>query len=458
MIAFDNSYARLPDKFHARLDPTPVKAPAWLAFNDGLASELGLSELQSDNGLAMLAGNSVVEGSEPLAMAYAGQQFGNWSPQLGDGRALLLGEVIDTSGTRFDLQLKGSGPTPFSRMGDGRAWIGPVLREYLVSEAMHALAIPTSRALAAVSTGEYIFREGPTPGAVLTRVARSHLRVGTFQYFAIREDVDALERLTAYAIDRLWPDAKRAAGLLDAVVGAQAELVARWMAVGFIHGVMNTDNVTISGETIDYGPCAFMDGFDNNRVFSSIDTAGRYAYGNQPRMTHWNLVQFAQALLSLMGGQEEALKLGQSIVDTFAPRFQATYEAAMLPKIGIAVARPDDMVLVDDLLRIMQEGTLDFTNTFRALNDGDVPDAEWGRRWTKRLSAEANPDVIMAKANPAVIPRNHRIEQVIAAAVDGDLTPFQSFHHALQTPFEANDEFARPPTPSEAVAATFCGT
>ncbi len=404
MIAFDNTYARLPDRFHARLDPTPVKAPSWLAFNDGLAAELGVSGLHADDGLEILSGNRVAEGSEPLAMAYAGQQFGNWSPQLGDGRALLLGEVLSETCRRYDVQLKGSGPTPFSRMGDGRAWVGPVLREYAVSEAMHALGVPTTRALAAVSTGEYIFREGPMPGAVLTRVARSHLRVGTFQYFAIREDIDALERLTAYAISRLWPEADGAAGLLDAVVGAQAELVAKWMAAGFIHGVMNTDNVSISGETIDYGPCAFMDGFDNTRVFSSIDTGGRYAYGNQPRITHWNLVQFAQALLPIMGEQEHAVQQGQTIVDSFAPRFQTAYEAAMLPKIGIKTAQPGDMVLLDDLLRVMQDGTLDFTNTFRALNDDEAPDAEWGKRWTERLRSEPNPEAVMAKANPAIIP------------------------------------------------------
>jgi uncharacterized protein YdiU (UPF0061 family) len=450
MIAFQNSYASLPDRFHARLDPTPVAAPSWLAFNTPFAEHLNLTALHSDEGLQVLAGNSVADTSTPIAMAYAGQQFGNWSPQLGDGRALLLGEV-EADGTIYDVQLKGSGPTPFSRRGDGRAWIGPVLREYLISEAMAALGVPTTRALAAVATGETIIREAPLPGAVLTRVARSHLRVGTFQYFAIREDKDALERLTAYAIKRLWPEADGPAGLLDAVVGAQAELVAKWMSIGFIHGVMNTDNVSISGETIDYGPCAFMDDFALNRVFSSIDEGGRYAYGNQPHIAHWNLVQFAQALLPVM--QVEA---AQEIVDTFSTRFAIAQKKAMLAKIGIGDAQAGDAELINRLLTIMEERSLDFTNTFRALNSGIVPDDDWGADWRARLGEEAQQ--IMAAANPAIIPRNHRVEEIITAAVNGDMVPFERLHEALKTPFTDHAEFATPPLSEERVQATFCGT
>ncbi|MEL6751297.1 MAG: YdiU family protein [Pseudomonadota bacterium] len=450
MVFFQNTYAGLPDRFHARLDPAPVARPAWLAFNDDLATGLGLSDFRSDEGLEALAGNRVLPSSQPIAMAYAGQQFGNWSPQLGDGRALLLGE-IEANGQLYDVQLKGSGPTPFSRMGDGRAWLGPVLREYLVSETMAALGVPTTRALAAVATGEPVVRETALPGAVLTRVARSHLRVGTFQYFAIREDREALEVLTAFAIERLWPEADGAAGLLDAVVGAQAELVARWMGLGFIHGVMNTDNVAISGETIDYGPCAFMDGFDVDRVFSSIDEGGRYAYGNQPKIAHWNLVQFAQALLPLMKVED-----AQAIIDTFPRKFGEAQERVMLAKLGIDETQDGDMDLLNDLLRIMQADKLDFTNTFRALNEGHAPDAAWGKRWKTRIGRDAH--AVMGNANPAIIPRNHRIVQAITAAVAGDLTPFETLHAALKTPFAPNPNFAKPPQPDERVAATFCGT
>lgn len=451
MISFQNTYAALPDRFHALLEPTPVAAPSLLAFNQRLADKLHLGALNSEEGLQILAGNKVASGSKPLAMAYAGQQFGNWSPQLGDGRALLLGEVLADDGTRFDVQLKGSGRTPFSRMGDGRAWIGPVLREYLVSEAMAALDVPTSRALAAIASGETIARETMLPGAILTRVARSHLRVGTFQYFAIREDVDALERLTAFAIERLWPNASGAAGLLDAVVGAQAELVAKWMGLGFIHGVMNTDNVSISGETIDYGPCAFMDDFSINRVFSSIDEGGRYAYGNQPRIAHWNMVQFAQALLPIMDVAD-----AQAVVDGFPARFAKAQERVMLAKIGIDEPQDGDMDLLNRLLRIMEERSLDFTNTFRALGQDVTPDEEWGSDWRSRIGSNA--EAVMAKANPAIIPRNHRIEEVIAAAVAGNLEPFQILHEALGTPFHDHEEFAKPPLSEERVQATFCGT
>ena len=322
---FDNTYARLPERFYAQIPPTAVSDPKLMKLNEKLAIELGfdVGQLTSKDGVAILAGNELAEGSEPLAMAYAGQQFGNWVPQLGDGRAVLLGEVDAPQLGRRDIQLKGSGPTPFSRMGDGRAWLGPVMREYIVSEAMAALGIPTTRALAMVTTGDDIIREEILPGAILTRVANSYVRVGTFQYFAARRDSEGLKLLADYAIDRLYPDCKNSEhpykDLLQSVVSAQAYLVAQWMGVGFIHGVMNTDNVSIAGETIDYGPCAFMDDFHPDRVFSSIDQTGRYAFSNQPRIAHWNLVQFAQAILSLLGEtEEEAVAAAQAVLDTLS--------------------------------------------------------------------------------------------------------------------------------------------
>ena len=488
-IPFDNSYARLPDRFFARLPPTPVSAPRLIRVNRALADQLGLDAdwLTSPEGVAALAGNTVPEGAEPLAQAYAGHQFGNFVPQLGDGRAILLGEVLDRDGARRDIQLKGSGPTPFSRRGDGRAALGPVLREYIVSEAMHALGIPTSRALAAVTTGDYVFREDALPGAVLTRVAASHIRVGTFQFFAARQDIEAVKTLADHVIARHHPAAATAdqpyVALLEAVAAAQADLVARWMLVGFIHGVMNTDNMTVSGETIDFGPCAFMDAYHPGTVFSSIDHAGRYAFGNQPRIALWNLTRLAETLLPLLAEQEDAaIERAQAALAGFAARFEAAWRDGLARKIGIAAPREDDATLVQDLLARMAENEADFTNTFRALSDAAADPAAdaavralfqdgaafdgWATGWRARLeqehvAPEARRDAMRA-ANPAFIPRNHQVERAITAAVQrDDFAPFEALLAVLARPFDDQPEaadYALPPQPEERVLATFCGT
>ncbi|MFD2738762.1 YdiU family protein [Sulfitobacter aestuarii] len=467
-VPFDNSYADLPAGFYSRLDPTPVKAPQLLAFNHDLAAILGIAP-GSDAELAeIFSGNRVPDGAAPLAQLYAGHQFGNFNPQLGDGRAILLGEVVGGDGMRRDIQLKGSGRTPYSRMGDGRAWLGPVLREYVVSEAMHALGIPTTRALAAVATGEPIFREnGALPGAVLTRVARSHLRVGTFQVFAHRGRFDDLKTLTDYAIKRHYPEAQGPMDLLRAVCAAQAELVAAWLSVGFIHGVMNTDNCAISGETIDYGPCAFMDAFHNGRVFSSIDAQGRYAYGNQPNIAVWNMAQLATSLLQQAEDKEAAVDGATAIVHEMPGLIEAAWLRRFAAKIGIAHVRQDDLALIQNLLTLMQQDGADFTNTFRALAGPDARDHftdraafdSWSAQHRARLQAEPDPITTMNAANPAVIPRNHRIEQMIEAAVAGDMAPFERLMKALATPFASTDAaLERPPTEAEIVSATFCGT
>ncbi len=419
-------------------------------------------------------------------MAYAGHQFGHFVPQLGDGRAILLGEVIDKDGVRRDIQLKGSGPTPFSRRGDGRAALGPVLREYIVSEAMFALGIPTTRSLAAVITGESVMRETVLPGAVLTRVASSHIRVGTFQFFAARQDTEAVKQLADHVIARHYPHlqghARRYHALLEAVIGRQADLVARWLHVGFIHGVMNTDNTSISGETIDYGPCAFMDHYDPAQVFSSIDEMGRYAYANQPRIALWNLTRLAECLLPLFSDdQEKAIAEAQEILGAFPEKFSAAYHAGLRAKIGLFTMRDGDEALVQDLLDAMARGKADFTLTFRRLGDA-VDDAiaeaklralfddtvaldEWIARWRKRTTEEPQSHserrAAMHAINPAFIPRNHRIEAVIAAAVAGDTAPFEELIKVLAKPFEDQPEFAdyaEPPKPEERVCQTFCGT
>ena len=467
-IPFDNSYASLPDGFFTRLDPTPVKEPKLLAWNADLATLLGIEGGDAETRTQVFGGNAVPEGAAPLAQLYAGHQFGNFNPQLGDGRAILLGEVIDSEGKRRDIQLKGSGPTPYSRMGDGRAWVGPVLREYLISEAMHALGVPTTRALAAVATGEPILREsGPLPGAIVTRVAASHLRVGTFQVFAHRGETEALKTLTDYAIARHYPDADGPLGLLRAVCAAQAELVAQWMSFGFIHGVMNTDNCSISGETIDYGPCAFMDAFHQGRVFSSIDRQGRYAYGNQPQIVVWNMAQLATSLLQQMDDKETAVEDATEIVHDMPELIEAAWLRRFAAKLGISNPRPEDVDLINELLSLMQTDGADFTNTFRALGtdqardhftDRDAFDT-WAENWRSRIKDEPDPQAVMQAANPAVIPRNHRIEQMIEAAVAGDMAPFERLMTALATPFEETDpELQRPPTEDEIVPATFCGT
>ena len=469
---FDNSYARLPERFFARQMPAPSPAPQMIAVNGPLAERLGFSAewLAGPEGLAMASGNALPKGAEPLAQAYAGHQFGGWVPQLGDGRAVLLGEIIAPDGARFDIQLKGAGQTPFSRRGDGKAWLGPVLREYLVSEAMAALGVPTTRALAAVLTGETIHRDGfARPGAILTRVARSHIRVGTFQYFAAREDTEALRLLTDHVIARHYPQAETPLDLLNAVVVAQARLIARWLSVGFIHGVMNTDNMALSGETIDYGPCAFMDHYHPSKVFSSIDAYGRYAYGAQPQIAAWNLAQFASCLLPLMGEGEAAIEAATEAVGGFVSVFQAEWLALFGRKIGIATARPEDRALIEDLLNRMAVERADFTRTFRGLSTGRARDEfneplafdQWAERWQTRLAGEADPQAVMARANPVCIPRNHRIEAVISAAVKGDFAPFETLQAALEAPFDPAPGFAAfeaAPSAAETVARTFCGT
>ena len=470
-LPFDNSYARLPDRFHARQAPAPVAAPGLIAVNHALARDLGLdpAALETPEGIAALAGNSVPEGAEPLAQAYAGHQFGGWVPQLGDGRAILLGEVVTAEGRRADIQLKGAGRTPFSRRGDGRAAIGPVIREYILSEAMAALGVPTTRALAAVTTGEPVWRETALPGAVLTRVAASHIRVGTFQYFAAREDGEALDILARHVIARHYPGVEGPLALLDAVTGGQARLIARWMSLGFIHGVMNTDNMAISGETIDYGPCAFLDGYHPRKVFSSIDQFGRYAYGNQPRVAVWNLAQFASCLLPLMGAEGPAVEAASESINRFPAIYEAEWLRLFRAKVGITGAEAEDHALIAGLLEIMAGQNADFTRVFRGLATGmaaaefadTAPFEDWQRAWRDRIAAEPDPEAVMRAANPAYIPRNHRVEEAIRAATAGDFAPFHRLNAVLSRPFEdrAGDAaFALAPLPDEEVRRTFCGT
>lgn len=468
-IPFDNSYARLPNAFYARQSPVPVRAPKLIAFNGDLARVLRISSGDVTEMAEAFAGNHLPEGAEPIAQLYSGHQFGHYNPQLGDGRAVLLGETIGTDGIRRDIQLKGSGPTPFSRQGDGRAWLGPVLREYVISEAMHALGIPTTRALAAVETGEVVLREGPMPGAVLTRVAQSHLRVGTFQVFAARGQLDSLRRLTEYAIERHYPNADGPMGLLRGVVEAQSRLIAAWMSVGFIHGVMNTDNCSVAGETIDYGPCAFMDGYHPNTVFSSIDKMGRYAYGNQPDIAVWNLAQLATALIQQMDDKDAAVEEATEIVHAMPDLLQENWLARFRAKLGLASAEEGDAQLISDLLQRMAGEQADFTNTFRALGGDNARDQftdptvfdSWSEGWSARLQREQSPLDVMQGANPAYIPRNHRVEQMIEAAVQGDYGPFKRLDAVLANPYsdqpEASD-LTRPPAQGEVVQATFCGT
>lgn len=486
-FSFDNTYARLPHAFFAKVDPTPVSAPELIALNREFAVELGidLAALDSDEGLAILAGNQRPKGSEPIAMAYSGHQFGGFSPQLGDGRAILLGEVIEKDGLRRDIQLKGSGPTPFSRRGDGRSALGPVIREYLVSEAMAAFGVPTTRALAAVWTGDQVRRETFEPGGVFTRVAQSHIRVGTFQYFAARQDYANLLVLADYTIDRHYSEARDTENpyrsLLEGVISRQAQLIAQWMHLGFIHGVMNTDNMTVSGETIDYGPCAFMDEYDPGKKFSYIDREGRYAYGNQPKMAHWNLTRLAEALLPLLADTDEkALEAAETALEKFPDIYQAALVDGFTSKIGIESAVEDDWALVESLLGLMAEDEADFTLTFRHLRDapksGDEsklislfktpePITEWIGSWRNRLeNTGTNPETaatLMRKVNPVFIPRNHRVEEVIQAANQKDFAPFHRLHEVLKNPFKEQPDFAEyevPPKPEEVVCATFCGT
>jgi uncharacterized protein YdiU (UPF0061 family) len=484
-----SAYSRLPEYFYARLAPTPVAQPRLIQFNAALASELGLDTHDMDGAAlaALFSGNQLPPELVPIAMAYAGHQFGHFVPQLGDGRAILIADAVDRSGARRDVQLKGSGRTPFSRNGDGRAAMGPVLREYLVSEAMHALGVPTTRSLAAVSSGEFVLREQRLPGAILTRVAASHVRVGTFEFFAARGQAEAIQILADYVIDRHYPDARSSEqpylSLLRAIVQRQAELIARWMLVGFIHGVMNTDNMALSGETIDFGPCAFMDSFDPAAVFSSIDSFGRYAYGNQPRVAQWNLARFAETLLPLIDPDpERAVELGTEAVRQFTGLFDLLWLDGMRLKLGLSKPEPGDHDLVQTLLDLMHGNQADFTLTFRHLADvlpGESGAARvrglfenpgafdaWVQAWQSRLEHEPQAPRAraesMRRANPAFIPRNHRIEQAIVAAVEAeDFQPFFDLLTALSRPFEDQPRFARllePPQPNERVLQTFCGT
>jgi serine/tyrosine/threonine adenylyltransferase len=489
IVSFSNSYTRLPARFFARVDPTPVAAPRLIEFNRPLADELGLqtASLTASELAEIFAGNVTPPGAEPIAMAYAGHQFAYFVPLLGDGRAILLGEVLDRDGVRRDIQLKGSGLTPFSRRGDGRAALGPVLREYLVSEAMHALGVPTTRALAAVSTGEPVYREGRLPGAVLTRVAASHLRVGTFEFFAAQGDVDAVGRLADYTILRHYPaageDERPYLALLRAVVDRQARLIARWMHLGFIHGVMNTDNTALSGETIDFGPCAFMDAYDPSTSFSAIDRFGRYAYANQPGIAEWNLARFADTLLPLIDeNPERAIELANETISPFSGSFEGYWLAGMRGKLGLFRAEEGDRALVLGLLEAMHANAADFTLTFRRLCDAALdrqadagvralfasPEAydAWGMRWRARLTRErVDPRErasAMRSVNPAFIPRNHRVERALDAAIEREnFAPFGELLTVLKRPYEDQENFqsyAAPPKEDERVFQTFCGT
>ena len=490
-FGFQNTYAGLPQIFFARTNPTPVAAPRLIKLNEALARSLNLdpAALASPEGVEILAGNRIAAGSEPLAQAYSGHQFGYFVPQLGDGRAILLGEVIAQDGRRYDIQLKGPGPTPFSRRGDGRAALGPVLREYIVSEAMAALGVPTTRALAAVATGQPVVRETLLPGAVFTRVASSHLRVGTFQYMARHGGVEALRTLADYAIARHYPDLAEAPkpyrALLEAVVVRQAGLVAQWMLLGFFHGVMNTDNTSISGETIDFGPCAFMESYDPATVFSSIDAQGRYSYQNQPHAAHWNLARLAESLLPLLteeeGTEEAAINAATEALNAFAPNFDGPRLAGLRRKIGLVTDRDGDDALAAELLNRMSANQADFTLTFRTLADAAAAPANdsgvralftnpaaydsWAAEWRGRLAQEPGSDAERAQAmravSPLFIPRNHLVEEVIQAALRQDFQPFEQLLDATSRPYEDRpglDRYATPARPEQCVTQTFCGT
>jgi len=477
---FDNSYVRLPGELFTRLAPTPVAAPQVVFLNHALALDLGLDlrALSAAAAAALFSGNVLPEGAEPLAQAYAGHQYGHFT-MLGDGRALLLGEHLTPAGRRVDIQLKGAGRTPFSRRGDGRAALGPMLREYIVSEAMQALGIPTTRSLAVVATGERVAREAPLPGAVLTRVAASHIRVGTFEYLAMREDREGLQALVAYTLRRhdpdLDPEDEPARMLLRRAVARQAALIAQWMQVGFVHGVMNTDNMSLAGETIDYGPCAFMDIYDPATVFSSIDHGGRYAYGNQPKIAHWNLARLAEALLPLLGADAgQAIACAESELDRYPALYPAAWLDGMRKKLGLHNPEPDDEALIDSLLDWMQQNEADYTNTFRALASAEPPPGEiyedrafhdWCAGWRARRSRQPQKEeacrALMRASNPDIIPRNHQVERALVAATQGDLTVIHRLLAALSNPYDETPEHAdyrRPPSEQERVRETFCGT
>lgn len=470
---FINSYARLPGDFYARTETDPAPRPALIVWNESLAAHLGLNDLGDDRArlARIFSGSEALPGGNTIALAYAGHQFGHFVPQLGDGRAALLGEVVSpVDGRRYDIQLKGSGQTPFSRRGDGKSSLGPVIREYLLSEAMHGLGVPTTRALAAVATGETVFRQAGEPGGVLTRVAASHIRVGTFQYFAARNNRDALRQLTRYAIARHYPDTASAehpvSALFAAVVEAQARLIAYWMALGFIHGVMNTDNCAISGETLDYGPCAFLDEFHIDKVFSSIDRHGRYAYGQQASMGEWNLARLAECLMLL----ETKPKVFEETLHRFQPHFETHYFALMGNRLGLTRQSGDDRGLITAWLQHLQTQRLDYNLSFRRLAErlsSDRPPlfGEFEIRWLQRIDSQpggrSEAAKLMASANPVAIPRNHQVERAIRAAFDGDFTPFHELRQVLAEPFSEHPalaHYAEPPLEHERVRMTFCGT
>ncbi len=484
-FTFDNTYVRDLDGMYERWAAEPAPEPRLLALNESLAVELGLDPeaLRTPEGVGVLVGTTVPDGAEPIAQAYAGHQFGNYSPRLGDGRALLVGELLDPLGGRHDLHLKGSGRTRFARGGDGKAPVGPMLREYVIGEAMHALRIPTTRALSVVATGEQVLRDrGPEPGAVLARIASSHIRVGTFQFAAATGDADVLRRLADHAIDRHYPDVRETdnpyLAFYERVVEAQASLIAQWMLVGFVHGVMNTDNMTISGETIDYGPCAFLDGFDPATVYSSIDHGGRYAYGNQPVVAAWNLARFAETLLPLIDDdQDAAVAAATEILTSYGDRYDRYWRAGMLAKLGLERTPPEDPQLIDDLSTVLRDEWIDFTSFFRALAQavrGDdrrvrelfsKPEAfdVWAARWRAALT-DGDPQetaAAMDRVNPVYIPRNHLVEEALTAAVAGDLEPFHRLNDVLADPFTERpglERYAGPAPEGSGHYTTFCGT
>ena len=477
---FDNTYLHLPKVFYTKLLPAPVPTPEMVIFNAPLATDMGLdfSSIGADVQAALFSGNIMPEGSEPLAQAYAGHQFGHFT-MLGDGRAIVWGEHITPSGQRLDIQFKGSGPTPYSRGADGRAVLGPMLREYIISEAMHALNIPTTRSLAVVKNGEKVYRETGLPGAILTRIASSHIRVGTFEYAALQQDKGIIQTLVDYTIDRHYPwikeEQNKTLSLLKAVIEKQADLITHWMRVGFIHGVMNTDNMTLSGETIDYGPCAFMDAYDPRTVFSSIDHMGRYAYANQPDIAQWNLARLAETMLPLLDDEiEKAADTTEEVVNGFGALYKDKWLSMMRAKLGLFGARAEDESLITDLLDWMQRAGADYTNTFRHLTEEKPPQGkpyndrgfkEWYTRWQAQLAKNTKPLKsslsLMRANNPAVIPRNQKVEQVLDAATNGDLKPLKDLLTALQEPYKNRSDlkpYQSPPKQDERVYQTFCGT
>ena len=477
---FDNTYLHLPKAFYTKLSPTPVSKPELVILNTSLATDLGLnfSDISSDQKATLFAGSQIPKEAEPFAQAYAGHQFGHFT-MLGDGRAIVWGEHITPRGQRVDLQYKGSGPTTYSRGGDGRAALGPMLREYIISEAMHALNIPTTRSLAVVTNGEQVYREIPLPGAILTRVASSHIRVGTFQFAALQQDREAIKSLFDYTINRHPPHIEekqnKPLSLLKSVIEKQAELITQWMRVGFVHGVMNTDNMALSGETIDYGPCAFMDTYDPNTVFSSIDHIGRYAYANQPAMAQWNLARFAETLLPLLDDDlDKATELAEEAINGFGVVYKEKSLSMLRGKIGLFGEQSEDKSLITDLLKWMHQQNADYTNTFIDLTNELPPKGEryesdafkeWHARWQARLTKNTEPLgsslSLMRSNNPVVIPRNHRVEQVLNAATNGDLQPLKDLLAILQEPYNNRRDlksYQFPPKPEERVFQTFCGT